>query len=203
MTEANVLNTSRGLQSCNQEECDDSDSAISDNCDDFASTSASSLLASVVDEEDDDPMTLQQHNGSIEYSTYREQTNTVLPEDEQVCTGSHISAKTGIALISQLVQRHNLSKAALSDILSVLSAFLPEQPRVLRSLYMFNKAIISVLGMSPVDIIVHTLCPKCQSLLSPDENQCTAVGCTYDGRQKKITFMELPIDKQLQSMFSG
>ena len=107
-----------------------------------------------------------------------------------------------VYFFSQLVQRHNLLKRALSDILHVVSELLPEQPTALQSLYKFQQALCSV-GLNRIDVIAHTLCPSCQCQLSAEESLCGTVGCPYDGKEKPLSFMELPIDKQLQSMFSS
>ena len=59
--------------------------------------------------------------------------------DQDLYSGSCITTEESLLLLSSLVNRHNLFKRALSDLLKVISVHLPEQPKALQSLYMFQK----------------------------------------------------------------
>ncbi|XP_062511672.1 uncharacterized protein LOC134187542 isoform X2 [Corticium candelabrum] len=114
--------------------------------------------------------------------------------------GSLISTKATLALLTQLAQRHRLSKSALCDFMKVISVLLPQQPDVLKSGFHFNKAVIN-LTTQLAKPIVHYLCPCCKSLMK-EKSTCLTAGCLYSGVEEPLYFFELPIENQIQALFA-
>ena len=120
---------------------------------------------------------------------------------QELYTGSRITTTASLSLITQVIEQHSLSKRAVYDILRVLSAHLPEQPHVLKSRFLFEKAVAD-LRYKSAGAVRHDLCPCCKRLMEP-RNQCPTDGCQYDGTSSPLSFFELPIENQLQTLFAG
>ena len=121
--------------------------------------------------------------------------------EHKLYTGSPVSTTATLSLLSKLIDRHSLSKRAVSDILRVVSALLPEQPDVLRSTYLFEKAL-SNLTYESTGIVEHHICPCCKALMEL-HNECPSDGCPYDGVSGPLSFFELPVENQMQTLFAG
>ena len=100
--------------------------------------------------------------------------------------GSPISTKASLALLTELAQRHGFSKNALSDVLKVVSAHLPQQPDVLKSRFLFDNAVSKLTAQSAKPI-VHFLCPCCKCLMK-DQTNCLTAGCPYNGVENPLFF---------------
>ena len=121
--------------------------------------------------------------------------------EHELYTGSPVSTTATLSLLSKLIDRYSLSKRAVSDMLRVVSALLPVQPDVLRSRYLFEKAM-SNLTYESGGIVEHHICPCCKALMEL-HNECPSDGCPYDGVSGLLSFFELPIENQIQALFAG
>ena len=123
-----------------------------------------------------------------------------LIEVDPTSSGMRISPEVGIQLILSLVTKHSLTYSALADILSVIRLHLPENsiPTAYNSVYHLMKSMCSLQGDSQIQEVVHRLCGNCHSYL-PGSQPCENLQC----HDTEITFIELPVDAQIQALFKG
>ena len=98
----------------------------------------------------------------------------------------------------KVAAKHNFSKSALTDILMIINAHLPENtpaPSRLRSTYMLK---MSAAGGAK-NAIEHIFCLSCEQLVK--EKPCGKDRC----RQGKgyVVFLQLPIANQIIKFFNG
>ena len=114
------------------------------------------------------------------------------PESLTRSDGLEISESTGALLVNSLAMRHGLTQAAVSDVLEVLRLHLPatqSQPSLYKSVHRLTSS------MQLQSHISHSFCKDCREVVNTEcDGECM--------HTEIITFYEMPIDEQLQAMFS-
>ena len=112
--------------------------------------------------------------------------------------GSSLTITASSIVVMKYVQRHNLTKEALADFLSILRLHCPLSNRCPATPYLFYKQFAEL----KYTTIFHYFCSVCLERL-PDKNvtHCTnsACGIVLDDALKS-SFIEVPIDQQLQTI---
>ena len=111
--------------------------------------------------------------------------------------GARITETMGLQLLHSLSMRHGLTRAAFGDILKVISLHFPAAHNIPHS-YRSVHCLLQASKMRTHTENVHKLCSDCGELIKNDGievGDCMHSNC--------IKFYELPIDKQLQDLFSG
>ncbi|XP_013408842.1 uncharacterized protein LOC106172604 isoform X3 [Lingula anatina] len=114
--------------------------------------------------------------------------------NDPLYTGATLSKAQGLLLIVAFILRHNLTDAALNDMLSILGVLLPNAFPATK--YKFYKAFCNG------ETQVHFYCPSCTSYLGREKARqiCGSCGEAFDGEQaiKDGTFfLYIPIKEQL------
>lgn len=111
--------------------------------------------------------------------------------------GSAVSSRDcSIALLS-IMHKHSLTYSAVTDILNLLSLSLPSPNTLPTSQYSLMKKYVNY----QADTKVHRCCGNCTKLLVGDSS-CSVADC----RRANIpdsTFVEICLDKQIKTLFSG
>ena len=115
--------------------------------------------------------------------------------DDLLYQGATISVADAMLAILSLFMRHKLTGQCLNDILSLISLLLPDGHQCVRTLYKFKK-YFSMIGQAL--LIFHYFCSKCEVPLATKTDNCNQCG----ENTEVGFFLELPLLKQLQSMFS-
>ena len=113
---------------------------------------------------------------------------------EPLYPGARVSEAIGTLMVHSLAMKHGFTKAALADVLKVVSLHLPAAnvPSSYRSVHCLLRASSSRTH-SP---IIHTLCSDCGQLVQQGgQDDCL--------HSHAITFHEISLEKQLQALFKG
>ena len=123
------------------------------------------------------------------------------PDMLPIYAGAAITVAISFLLIMTYAIRHSLSGEALSDLLTLINIHCPAPNHIAKTLYMFKKHFQNL--KSPITF--HNYCSNC--LISiPDKNQkvCQNVFCnqSFEKLGSLSFFIELPLQSQLQNLFS-
>ena len=116
-------------------------------------------------------------------------------KDVPLYNGSRISVLESMVLIITFVMRHQLTREATKDLLSLLELHCLTPNLCRSSMHMFYNFFSEL--TSPVQ--KHYFCDFCKEysgIISREE-------CTFCGKKKEKHFMYIPIAGQLQSILSG
>ncbi len=110
------------------------------------------------------------------------------------------SLHVALILILAFVVNHKLSNEALEDLLSLIGTLLLPSHILPKTLYKFYK----LLNIKQSDIIRHHFCPACSIALEKDTHTCPNPACTrhFSSKSEVSYFVQLPLEKHLQDMFS-
>ena len=101
-----------------------------------------------------------------------------------------------VALLS-LASKHKSTDACTADILRLFSTMVPSANPLPSTLYLLIKKFLCF----KEGVIVHHCCGCCTKLLENDQ-ECDSTFCRISG-SPNATFIEVKLDKQLQTLFSG
>ena len=126
------------------------------------------------------------------YST----SSTVVEDDYHlpIYDGARITYYESHMQLFQYALRHRLTKAAFSDLLSVIENHLPPKPTL--SLYKLKKYFLHL--YEDIELTTHYCCTTCQSPL-PARNSV----CPNDCKQSAEEFISIAIQKQLTLRLKG
>lgn len=117
------------------------------------------------------------------------------PEPHPLAPGLNISLQNSILLHLTFAERHNLTKAALKDLLKLTSLHLMKPnnfPLTLSNMYSSNY-------LSEVGVTKKYFCKNCFGLLNKDDTKCAK--CDFAGKDFFIfNNIEEQLRKQFQSM---
>jgi hypothetical protein len=120
-----------------------------------------------------------------------------MEELQNLFPGSKISSHDcAIALLS-IAHKHSLTYSAVTDILKLLSVSLPSPSFLPASHHGLFKSYVNY----KEETVVHRCCGYCTNLLS-QSSSCT-VGECQDANIPDASFVEIRLDHQLRTLFSG
>ena len=117
--------------------------------------------------------------------------------DEQVDSLSSEPSESNV-LLMQYIMRHNLTQEAISDLLKLLHIFMPKID-LPSSVYMFNKPFMAM--NFPLEF--HYFCNNCMQDISKDAQHCPKCKATLLSKGSRSTFVELPLELQLQNVLQS
>ena len=96
--------------------------------------------------------------------------------------------------------RHNLTQAALLDLLRLLEAHCPLPNNCLTSTYKFNKHFCSL----KYPVVFHYYCVSCFQEVEVGTHICPNLLCKAELDKKTLsTFIQIPIESQLKSILES
>ena len=129
---------------------------------------------------------------SLDNTTSEEEQATASPP---LYEGARVNRLQSIVLISQFSLKHGLSTKTLTELLQLLSALLPRETVLPKSVYLFKKEVTQLLPHAHL-VQKHRYCKTCQSLLS----ESSVCGCE---NSQLDDFITIPIAPQLKRMMEG
>ncbi|XP_070554078.1 uncharacterized protein [Ptychodera flava] len=120
--------------------------------------------------------------------------------DKPIYRGHTMSVSVSMLLILMYTVTHSVSGTQLQDLLTLISLHCLEQHPGLKSLFHFKKYFSEL--ESP--LIKHYYCSRCLTPVKSNQTICTNTFCLYDltSLKSKSYFLEIPIESQLQNLFS-
>ena len=123
----------------------------------------------------------------------------------KIFPGLDLSKGELLAMLFSLSVRHNLSKACLSDLLTLMTTIVPDC--VPKTLYLLMKKL-NLLDLENQDYSIYFYCQQCKSFLGAKKAQnksflCESCNITYTADEcEKINcyFIYTPIEQQLKDM---
>ena len=116
---------------------------------------------------------------------------------KRIFAGSPVSEEEFSVTLMSVFQRHRLTYACQSDLLQLLSMFLPSPNGVPPSVHVLNKQYLDL----NKDTITHRCCGKCMELL-PITTKCTKPEC-ITAKLPDVLLLEIPLQMQLMDRFKG
>ena len=110
---------------------------------------------------------------------------------------SKITVFDGYLLLFHYVTKHSLTHRAFTELLQLVSAFLPSSVRIPGSVHRLKQLFSNIFPHSQP--IIHYYCDVCLASMSQG-SVCTTVGCY--GRHQG-TFLTMPIGPQIKKMMEG
>lgn len=93
--------------------------------------------------------------------------------------------------------RHNLSGAAIADLLQLISIQLPKSNNMMKTLYFFKKYFSNL--QAPVKL--HYYCSECYSQLADDKTKCVNAANHKSKKIKVSFFLEIELEHQIKALF--
>ena len=123
--------------------------------------------------------------------------------EEKILPDSAITVGGAIALIMTFVLRHNLTKLALDDLLSLLHVFIPHL-LLPKTRYLFNK----IFGFCQGKLEQHFYCNKCSTCTYlgttiSDFDVCPVCEVDVQSSLNRDFFLVLPLEHQLREMLEN
>ena len=109
--------------------------------------------------------------------------------------GARVSEAIGTLMVHSLAVKHGFTKAALADLLKVVSLHLP--PANVPSSYRSVHCLLRASSSRTHSPIIHTLCNDCGELVQQEGGQDDCL------HSHAITFHEISLEKQLKALFKG
>lgn len=151
----------------------------------------------------DSPLKLGTESDHVNDSSSESEDNTALNETMPVHLSSPLYEGSAITIhqfdvsLSLIAQRHNLTYACQTDILRFISVLLPPPNSVRSTARSLNKKFVHYNEQTRI----HRCCGVCMHHLAVGE-RCSQSECLSQN-VADATFVEVPLDKQLQERFKG
>ncbi|XP_053407190.1 uncharacterized protein LOC128559474 [Mercenaria mercenaria] len=122
-------------------------------------------------------------------------------ESQPLYPGAAVSLGAIMLLLALFCTKHNLAGDGIQQLLNIFAIVLPNGNIMSTTLHEFKKFFRSL----KTPIVKHFYCEHCLGFLG-DENNCNDVcpfsTCGKPLKQNKEYFLEMPVESQLQSLFS-
>ncbi|KAJ8030467.1 hypothetical protein HOLleu_26902 [Holothuria leucospilota] len=125
-------------------------------------------------------------------------------DDNPVYVGSKITVAQSLLLLIYFIMRHNITKACVQDLLTLINFHAPQfQDPGPSSVHIFSRT----LNLTCDDVQKHFFCPSCQSYLGKlqEEFECENCNNNYTAQDlitEKGFFLDLPVKQQLKDKFN-
>ena len=112
-------------------------------------------------------------------------------------SGAPLTSSSSIVLLLSFVMKHKLTREAFNDLLSVIEAHCPRPNNCKTSV----KTLLEFASQAKEDIQKHYLCGYCKAYFGKGTGNCNICGRSIS--EADGFFIEVPIEKQLQTFFTG
>lgn len=117
--------------------------------------------------------------------------------DRALYSGAPLTSSSSIVLLLSFAMKHKLTREAFNDLLSVIEAHCPRPNNCKTSV----KTLLEFVSQAKEDIQKHYFCGYCKAYFGKGTGNCNICGrriSKADG-----FFIEVPIEKQVQTFFTG
>lgn len=135
----------------------------------------------------------EQESGD-EQGDYEDEMDEREDADDPLYFGATITVKQSMLLLLTLMLKHNLNMTCMSDIITMIELHCPDVNLKKNSLYKFNQFF--KIGKAN-NVKQHFYCPRCYRDLENNNEVCPSCPQT-----KSSYFIQVPVSKQLQEMYS-
>lgn len=112
-------------------------------------------------------------------------------------SGAPLTSSSSIVLLLSFVMKHKLTREAFNDLLSVIEAHCPRPNNCKTSV----KTLLEFVSQAKEDIQKHYYCGYCKAYFGKGTGNCNICGRSIS--KADGFFIEVPIEKQLQTFFTG
>lgn len=112
-------------------------------------------------------------------------------------SGAPLTSSSSIVLLLSFVMKHKLTREAFNDLLSVIEAHCPRPNNCKTSV----KTLLEFVSQAKEDIQKHYFCGYCKAYFGKGTGNCNICGRSIS--KADGFFIEVPIEKQLQTFFRG
>lgn len=112
-------------------------------------------------------------------------------------SGAPLTSSSSIVLLLSFVMKHKLTREAFNDLLSVIEAHCPRPNNCKTSV----KTLLEFVSQAKEDIQKHYFCDYCKAYFGKGTGNCEICGRSIS--KADGFFIEVPIEKQLQTFFTG